>query len=232
MKTNVNEDLYDEVLQTLEILKRLEKPDPPLVTGACNAKARGPFLGAVILACLFQWRARVKSPFSGHQSRPSAAFLYATSCSKGFRVRIVDVACRVSLLLNWNLIHCFQVPSACTTARSSSTDCFPARQTPPTPSGCELSQTVMTGARCRHRQRYRLRLTAPVSCSPLSDVVTVTTEEAAPGPPESVRVIGATTTQLKIAWDPPLRCNGALKGYYVYNGLLMSCICPRGWLLT
>ena len=147
LKTNVNEDLYDEVLQTLEILKRLEKPDPPLVTGACNAKARGPFLGAVILACLFQWRAHAKSQFSGHQSRPSAAFLYATSCSKGFRVRIADVACRDSVLLNWNLIHCFQVPSACTTARSSSTDCFPARQTPPTPSGCELSQTVMTGAR-------------------------------------------------------------------------------------
>ena len=33
LKTDVNEDLYDEVLQTLEILKRLEKPDPPKVTG-------------------------------------------------------------------------------------------------------------------------------------------------------------------------------------------------------
>ena len=35
LKTDVNEDLYDEVLQTLEILKRLEKPDPPKVTGEC-----------------------------------------------------------------------------------------------------------------------------------------------------------------------------------------------------
>ena len=59
---------------------------------------------------------------------------------------------------------------------------------------------------------------ASYSCSPLSEAVTVTTEEAIPGPPENVRVIGATTTQLKIGWDPPHRSNGILKGYYVYNG--------------
>ena len=59
---------------------------------------------------------------------------------------------------------------------------------------------------------------ASYSCSPLSEAVTVTTEEAIPGPPENVRVIGATTTQLKIGWDAPHRSNGVLKGYYVYNG--------------
>lgn len=54
--------------------------------------------------------------------------------------------------------------------------------------------------------------------SPLSESVTATTEESTPGPPTNVRILGCTTTQLKVAWDPPDDTNGVLKGYYVYNG--------------
>ena len=41
---------------------------------------------------------------------------------------------------------------------------------------------------------------------------------AVPGPPQNVRILGNTTTQLKVGWDPPGETNGQLKGYYVYNG--------------
>jgi len=41
-----------------------------------------------------------------------------------------------------------------------------------------------------------------------------------PGPPQNVRVLGATITQIKIGWDPPADINGLLKGYYVYLGNL------------
>lgn len=39
-----------------------------------------------------------------------------------------------------------------------------------------------------------------------------------PGPPQSVRILGATITQLKVGWDPPGDLNGTLKGYYVFVG--------------
>ena len=46
----------------------------------------------------------------------------------------------------------------------------------------------------------------------------MTTDEAAPEAPVNARILAATTTQLKVGWDPPLNSNGVLKGYYVYNG--------------
>ena len=39
-----------------------------------------------------------------------------------------------------------------------------------------------------------------------------------PGPPENITVLAFTMTQLKIGWQPPLKTNGVLKGYYIYNG--------------
>ena len=46
----------------------------------------------------------------------------------------------------------------------------------------------------------------------------MTTDEATPEAPVNARILAATTTQLKVGWDPPLNSNGVLKGYYVYNG--------------
>lgn len=43
-----------------------------------------------------------------------------------------------------------------------------------------------------------------------------------PGPPQGVRILGATITQLKVGWDPPAEINGALKGYYIFVGRLTS----------
>ena len=60
-----------------------------------------------------------------------------------------------------------------------------------------------------------------VCCSALSESVTVTTDEAPPDAPTNVRILAATTTQLKLGWDPPLHPNGVLKGYYVYNGTML-----------
>lgn len=54
--------------------------------------------------------------------------------------------------------------------------------------------------------------------SSLSDTVTVRTEESFPTEPLNLKVIGATTTLIKIAWDPPDKMNGVFKGYYVFNG--------------
>ena len=41
---------------------------------------------------------------------------------------------------------------------------------------------------------------------------------SAPTEPQELRVIGCTTTQLKVGWEPPEFANGHIKGYYVYNG--------------
>jgi hypothetical protein len=42
----------------------------------------------------------------------------------------------------------------------------------------------------------------------------------APGAPQNLRILGSTTSQLKVGWEPPEDPNGVLKGYYVYNGEL------------
>ena len=39
-----------------------------------------------------------------------------------------------------------------------------------------------------------------------------------PSPPQNVRILGSTITQLKVGWDPPEDYNGVLKGYYVFLG--------------
>ena len=45
-----------------------------------------------------------------------------------------------------------------------------------------------------------------------------------PSPPQNVRILGSTITQLKVGWDPPEDYNGVLKGYYVFLGKLKVCI--------
>ena len=39
-----------------------------------------------------------------------------------------------------------------------------------------------------------------------------------PDAPEALRALQITTSQVKLGWSPPEFDNGALKGYYVYNG--------------
>lgn len=41
---------------------------------------------------------------------------------------------------------------------------------------------------------------------------------SAPSPVQNLRVMGATTTQLKVGWDPPEQINGILKGYVLSTG--------------
>ncbi|XP_074654877.1 uncharacterized protein LOC141908654 [Tubulanus polymorphus] len=65
---------------------------------------------------------------------------------------------------------------------------------------------------------YRLRAHTAGDDSPLSDPVTVTTDESAPSEVQNLHIAGCTTTQLKVMWEPPENRNGVLKGYYVYKG--------------
>ncbi len=53
--------------------------------------------------------------------------------------------------------------------------------------------------------------------SEMSDPVVAQTEEAVPGEPQNLKAVGATTTIIKLAWEPPLKPNGHLKTYFIYN---------------
>ena len=44
------------------------------------------------------------------------------------------------------------------------------------------------------------------------------TDESLPTVPMNLKCEGATTTLLKVIWEPPERMNGFFKGYFVYNG--------------
>ncbi|XP_064649082.1 uncharacterized protein LOC135501149 isoform X2 [Lineus longissimus] len=65
---------------------------------------------------------------------------------------------------------------------------------------------------------FKIRAITEGDESPLSETITITTEESVPGPPTHLRMAGSTTTQLKVVWEPPDVPNGILKGYYVYQG--------------
>ena len=52
--------------------------------------------------------------------------------------------------------------------------------------------------------------------SELSDPVSIQTEESVPSEPVNLKSAGATTSLIKLAWEPPLKPNGALKSYFVY----------------
>jgi len=50
--------------------------------------------------------------------------------------------------------------------------------------------------------------------SPISEALT---EESTPSEPINLKVIGVTTTVIKIAWDAPLSMNGIFKHYYIFK---------------
>lgn len=54
--------------------------------------------------------------------------------------------------------------------------------------------------------------------SPFSETIQITTDEALPTEPLNFVCAGATTTLIKLTWDPPEFMNGIFKGYYIYNG--------------
>jgi hypothetical protein len=51
-----------------------------------------------------------------------------------------------------------------------------------------------------------------------SEATRAQTLESLPSAPINLRLLTATTTQLKVSWDPPEHPNGVLGPYYVYNG--------------
>ncbi|WAR31136.1 DSCL-like protein [Mya arenaria] len=99
------------------------------------------------------------------------------------------------------------------------------RLSKPSPPNVIGSKCVYTGKQCECEisgltpntpYTYKLRAYTDGDESPFSDIVAALTEEDVPGPPQSVRILGTTITQLKVGWDPPAEINGALKGYYVF----------------
>lgn len=52
--------------------------------------------------------------------------------------------------------------------------------------------------------------------SELSDTIRVQTEEAMPSEPQNLKVVGATTSIIRLGWDVPVRPNGQIKSYIVY----------------
>nr|XP_006819045.1 PREDICTED: uncharacterized protein LOC102807909 [Saccoglossus kowalevskii] len=83
--------------------------------------------------------------------------------------------------------------------------------------GQELS-CVVSGLIPDKQYTIKLQTYTEGDNSPLSEPAVATTEEWVPEAPEEIRVLGVTTTQIKICWSPPLFPNGAVKGYIVYNG--------------
>ncbi|XP_072015377.1 uncharacterized protein [Amphiura filiformis] len=83
--------------------------------------------------------------------------------------------------------------------------------------GKELDFTV-TRLRPNMPYNFKIQVFTEQDDSPMSDFVTATTEESAPDAPEAIRALQVTTSQVKLGWSPPEFDNGALKGYYVYNG--------------
>ncbi|XP_071801751.1 uncharacterized protein [Asterias amurensis] len=77
---------------------------------------------------------------------------------------------------------------------------------------------LVTHLRADTQYAFSLQLSTEGDDSPISDVAIATTDEAPPDPPEGLRILAVTTSQLKLGWTPPGFNNGALKGYVVYNG--------------
>lgn len=69
----------------------------------------------------------------------------------------------------------------------------------------------------------RLRASVPGDESPISESVTVTTEEDVPHEPCSLGVLARTATQIKIGWEAPSNPCGAIKSYHVYLGEVTWC---------
>eukprot|EP00795_Rhopilema_esculentum_P010679 gene10679-19434_t len=63
----------------------------------------------------------------------------------------------------------------------------------------------------------RLQTSTEGDRSPISDAATFAMPESVPSAPQNARVLGRTTTQLKLGWDPPESPNGLVKGYHIYQ---------------
>ncbi|XP_070532049.1 uncharacterized protein [Ptychodera flava] len=149
-KPKIGEDLKEEVLMTLELLKKLEKPEPP-------------------------------------------------------RIKVLD---SFSVSAEWDQVQL--------------------------KSGLEVSFKLFEGNRCVYdgqecncvvadlkpdkQYSFKVQCCTDGDSSPFSDVTVVTTEEWIPEPPTDLRVLGVTTTQVKICWLPPDSTNGTIRNYVVYNG--------------
>ncbi|XP_078687513.1 uncharacterized protein LOC144919797 isoform X2 [Branchiostoma floridae x Branchiostoma belcheri] len=149
-RENVSPDLRDEVITTLEILKRLERPNPPRI------EVRGPH------SCEAAWDAST--------TKSGLPITYRLYDGNRIAYRGAD-------------LHC-----------------------------------VVDGLQPYTQYTFRLQAATEGDGSPQSDPVIVRTEESIPGEPTGLRVINATTTQLKVCWSQPLRPNGVIKGYAVYQG--------------
>jgi hypothetical protein len=84
--------------------------------------------------------------------------------------------------------------------------------------GSKTSFTI-TNLEPFRKYSFSLKLITPINDerSPISDSITIETEEALPGPPTNLKLAGATTTITKVTWDPPNETNGTLLFYYVYK---------------
>eukprot|EP00058_Branchiostoma_floridae_P007032 XP_002592520.1 hypothetical protein BRAFLDRAFT_69036 [Branchiostoma floridae] len=149
-REDVSPDLRDEVITTLEILKRLERPEAPRI------EVRGSH------SCEAAWEASTTK-----SGLPITYRLY-----EGNRIAYRGAD-----------LHC-----------------------------------VVDGLQPYTQYSFRLQAATEGDGSPQSDPVIVRTEESIPGEPTGLRVINATTTQLKVCWSQPLRPNGVIKGYAVYQG--------------
>lgn len=58
----------------------------------------------------------------------------------------------------------------------------------------------------------------PGDDSPLSDPVTVTTDEELPGEVSQLTLIAQTASQLKVGWEKPGNACGPVKSYHVFVG--------------
>ena len=85
-------------------------------------------------------------------------------------------------------------------------------------SGPDTAHTI-TDLQPSETVSLRLRASVPGDDSPLSETVTVTTEEDVPQEPSNLCVLARTATQLKIGWEPPASYSGVIKSYHVYLGM-------------
>lgn len=83
--------------------------------------------------------------------------------------------------------------------------------------GLETVQLV-SGLRPFTKYAFKLQVHTEGDDSPHSNESFAQTEDAPPDAPEALRVLGSTTSQLRVGWAPPQYHNGGLKGYIIYNG--------------
>ncbi|XP_043914062.1 uncharacterized protein LOC122790600 [Protopterus annectens] len=80
-----------------------------------------------------------------------------------------------------------------------------------------LTYTV-TDAKLGVEYLFRLGVSTEGDNSPLSDPTCVTIERSLPSCPLDFRVLGCTTTQIKLGWSPPEESNTTIKCYNLYKG--------------